>query len=63
MYEKQGFDPPGIVPTTNLNEVLQYLGNRDPGDILIIRLPESRSFTSSGEPAIIKAADYSRRKP
>jgi Txe/YoeB family toxin of Txe-Axe toxin-antitoxin module len=63
MYEKQGFDHPGIVPTTNINDVLQYLGNRDSGDILIIRLPESRNFTSSGEPAIIKAADYSRRKP
>jgi hypothetical protein len=60
MYEKQGFDHPG---PTNINEVLQYLGNRDSGAILIIRLPESRNFTSSGEPAIIKAADYSRRKP
>jgi hypothetical protein len=26
---------------------------------VIIRLPESRSFMSSGEPAIIRAADYS----
>jgi hypothetical protein len=58
----QGFDPPGIVPTAGINEVLQYLGNRDPGDILIIRLPESRSFTSPGEPAIIKAADYPRSR-
>jgi len=57
------FDSPGMVPVTNLNEVLQYLGSRDSGDIVILRLPETRSFFSSGEPAIIKAADYSRRRP
>jgi len=57
------FDPPGVVPVTDLNGVLQYLRSRDSGDILILRLPESRNFFSSGDPAIIKAADYSRRKP
>lgn len=56
-------DAPGIVPVSNMGDVLQYLGDRDSGDILILRLPESRNFSSSGEPAIIKAADYSRRKP
>jgi len=60
---RQDFAPQGVVPVTSLNEVLQYLGNRDSTDILILRLPESRNFTSSGEPAIIRAADYSRRKP
>ncbi|HCC36156.1 MAG TPA: hypothetical protein DEQ14_00265 [Treponema sp.] len=58
----QGFDSPGMNTAANLNEVLQYLGNRDSGDI-ILRLPESRNFSSSGQPAIIKAADYSRRRP
>jgi anti-sigma factor RsiW len=47
-----------VVPVTDLNGILQYLGNDDSGDIVIIRLPESRSFTSYGEPAIIRAADY-----
>jgi hypothetical protein len=54
---------PGLVPVSDMNGVMQYLGGFDSGDILILRLPESRSFVSSGEPAIIKAADYSRRRP
>jgi anti-sigma factor RsiW len=47
-----------VVPVTDLSGILQYLGDDDSGDIVIIRLPESRSFTSFGEPAIIRAADY-----
>jgi anti-sigma factor RsiW len=47
-----------VVPVTDMNGVLQYLGNDDSADIMIIRLPESRSFSSHGEPAIIRAADY-----
>lgn len=54
-------DMQGIVPVSNMNDVLQYLGNQDTTDIVIIRLPESKSFSSSGEPTILKAADYSRR--
>ena len=54
-------DMPGIIPA-DMNSVLQYL-NTDGTDIIILRLPESRNFISSGEPAIIKAADYSRRRP
>jgi anti-sigma factor RsiW len=54
---------PGIIPAaTDLNGVLQYLG-ADGSDIIILRLPESRNFSRAGEPAIIKAADYSRRHP
>lgn len=53
-----------VVPIADMNGVLQYLGSTDNGgDILILRLPESRNFTSSGEPAILKAADYTRRQP
>jgi hypothetical protein len=51
-----------VVPAADLNGIWQYLGNEDSGDIVIIRLPESRSFTSFGEPAIIRAADYSEGK-
>jgi hypothetical protein len=46
-----------LAPASDLNGILQYLGDDSP-DIVIIRLPESRSFMSSGEPAIIRAADY-----
>jgi len=54
---------PGIIPAaTDLNGVLQYLG-ADSSDIIILRLPESRNFSRAGEPAIIRAADYSRRHP
>jgi anti-sigma factor RsiW len=53
---------PGIVPIADMNGVLQYLGS-DGSDIIILRLPESKNFFRSGEPAIIKAADYTRRQP
>jgi anti-sigma factor RsiW len=51
-----------VVPVADLNGIWQYLGNDDSGDIVIIRLPESRSFNSYGEPAIIRAAEYGGRK-
>jgi len=54
---------PDIIPFSGVESVLQYLGGTDTGDILILRLPESRNFSSYGEPAIIKAADYSRNVP
>jgi hypothetical protein len=54
---------PGLVPVSDMNGVLQYLGQGASGDILVLRLPESRNFTSFGEPAIIKAADYARNTP
>jgi hypothetical protein len=49
------------IPAADMSGILQYLGNDDTADIVIIRLPESKSFMSLGEPAIIKAADYSGR--
>ncbi|MDR2078670.1 MAG: zf-HC2 domain-containing protein [Treponema sp.] len=51
-----------IVPVSDLDGVLQYLGDDNSPDIMIIRLPESRSFMSSGEPAIIRAAEYGAGK-
>ena len=51
---------PGIIPAMDMNSVLQYLGS-DGSDIIILRLPESKNFFRSGEPAIIRAADYTRR--
>jgi hypothetical protein len=52
----------GAMSVTNMTDVLRYLGQDDSGtDFMIIRLPETKRFTSNGEPAIIRAADYSRR--
>jgi len=61
-------ETPGIIPVADMEDVLQYLGSRDNGEIIILRLPESRSFVNYSEPSIVKAADYSRnasgrRKP
>ncbi|MDR2785660.1 MAG: zf-HC2 domain-containing protein [Treponema sp.] len=49
-----------IVPVGDMNSFLQYLGNEDSTDFMIIRLPETRSFSNPGQPTIIKASDYSR---
>jgi len=51
---------PDVIPFSGMESVMQSLISTDAGDILILRLPESRKFASYGEPAIIKAADYSR---
>ncbi|MDR2103878.1 MAG: zf-HC2 domain-containing protein [Treponema sp.] len=56
-----GLDVQGIVPVSDMNGVLQYLGSQDTADFVIIRLPESKYFMDSGEPTIIKATDYTRR--
>jgi len=55
------FDTPDNIPVSDMEDVLQYLSSRDNGEIIILRLPESRNFVNYGEPAIINAADYSRQ--
>ena len=58
-----GFDDQGMVPVTDMSGVLHYLSSQDSGgDFMVIRLPESRNFSRNGEPTLINAADYSRRK-
>ena len=56
-------DDHGIVPipVQDMSGVLQYLSGQDGGDFMVVRLPETRRFTRAGEPALINAADYSRR--
>ncbi|MDR1216863.1 MAG: zf-HC2 domain-containing protein [Treponema sp.] len=54
-------DVQNIIPTSDINGVMQYLGQQNGSEYMIIRLPETKNFTSSGEPLIIKAADYLRR--
>jgi len=49
---------PSVIPAAqDMNGLLQLLGS-DGTDVLILKLPESRNFARSGEPAIIRAADY-----
>ena len=56
-------DAPGIIPVSDMEDVLQYLGSRDSGEIIILRLPESRNFVNYAEPSMVRAADYSRTVP
>jgi len=50
----------GVLPASDLSGILQYL-TREGTDIIILNLPESSNFSRTGEPAIIRAADYPRR--
>ena len=56
-----GLNDNGMVNIQDMAGVLQYLSGQDNGDFMVIRLPESRTFSRVGEPALINAADYSRR--
>jgi len=51
---------PALLPTADLSSILQYLAPEGT-DVIILRLPESKNFSRTGEPAIIRAADYQRR--
>ena len=56
-----GLDDHGMLPPIqDMNEVLRYLSSQNSSDFMIIRLPESRKFSRSGEPTLINAADYPR---
>jgi hypothetical protein len=48
-----------VQAVSDINGLLEYLSNDDSSDMVIIRLPET-TFTSYGEPRILRAADYSR---
>jgi anti-sigma factor RsiW len=52
-------DAQEIVPVSDMNSFLQYLEDEDSTDFMIIRLPETRSFSRFGQPSIIKASGYS----
>ena len=51
---------PEIIPTGDLGSVLEYLGV-DRSEVIILQLPESGNFSRSGDPAVIRSADYTRR--
>jgi anti-sigma factor RsiW len=56
-----GLNDKEMVNIQDMTGVLQYLSSQDYGDFMVIRLPESRTFSRTGEPALINAADYSSR--
>jgi len=56
-----GLDDQDIVPAKDMSGVLKYLSSQENNDVMVIRLPETRNFSRTGEPALINAADYSRR--
>jgi len=54
-----GFDDYALVPIHDINDVIRYLSIQDNADFMVIRLPEHRSFSRAGQPALINAVDYS----
>jgi anti-sigma factor RsiW len=55
-------DVQGAIPVSDMAGVLSYLDAQEAStNIVIIQLPESQSFTPSGEPSFVRAADYVRR--
>jgi len=56
-------DFPGFIPASaDMSGVLQYLAPNSGTNIIILQLPESKDFFRAGEPAIIRAADFSRQQ-
>ena len=53
----------GLIPAAeDMNGILQYLAPQTGANIIILQLPESKNFSRSGEPEIIRAADFSERQ-
>ncbi|MDR0718350.1 MAG: zf-HC2 domain-containing protein [Treponema sp.] len=49
---------PGMTAFSDMDGVMQYLSSQDMGNYMIIKLPESRNFSSTGEPTLLRAADF-----
>ena len=47
------------MPAQNMESVKEYLSGQE-SEMVIMHLPENRSFVSNGEPAVLRAADYSK---
>jgi hypothetical protein len=54
-----GFDDYTPIPIHDMNDVIRYLSIQDDMEFMIIRLPEHRNFSRTGQPTLINAADYS----
>ena len=51
------------IPIQDMISILEYLSSQGSGDVTVIQLPSDRRFDRAGEPALINAADYTRRFP
>jgi len=54
-----GFDDYAMIPIHDMSDIIRYLSIQETADFMVIRLPEHRSFSRAGQPALINAADYS----
>jgi anti-sigma factor RsiW len=48
----------GMLPLSDMQELVRYLNTGSDSDLHVIRLPEDTSFSASGKPILIRAADY-----
>ncbi|MDR2447484.1 MAG: hypothetical protein LBD58_09410 [Treponema sp.] len=53
------YDVKSIVSAQDMSSIFNYLEQEDAPNYMIIKLPESKTFTRIGEPDILKAVDYS----
>ena len=56
-----GLGDQGMIPTHDAAEVLRHLSTLNAGEFMVVRLPEHRRLSRSGEPILMNAAAYSRR--
>jgi hypothetical protein len=47
-----------VVPISNMEEVLRYFDARNEGDFVLVHLPESKQFMSSGDPTYLRASEH-----
>jgi hypothetical protein len=45
----------------DMASIIEYLISRGGDEMTILRLPDTQSFAASGEPAVVRAADYHRQ--
>lgn len=56
-----GLEAQSVIPSSDIARIIEYLdAQENPANMVIIQLPESQNFVSSGEPTLIRAADYTR---
>lgn len=62
LHSVAALEAQNVIPSADLARIIQYLDTQeDASSMMIINLPETENFTSSGEPALIRAADYRKR--
>jgi hypothetical protein len=55
-----GLEMQEMIPVSDMASFFQYLSSDNSTDMVIIRLPETTTFTNAGEPRMLRAADYTR---